>query len=132
MRDFRWKSANGTEHAGEKSKDSAQNPRMPRCGAPDMQTRAIRDLSVPQHDDGCAEMAAGIVVERLDEWVCTQYLVHAGTLHADASPMHEAHKAKSDGMSFLQIGIHDVRDVARRERMEIELRPDGNDVGGIH
>ena len=64
--------------------------------------------------------------------MCAQDLVHAGALHADAAAVHEAHRAKPGGVCFLEIGIDHVGDVAWRERMEIELRPDRDDVRIIH
>ena len=73
-------------------------------------------------------MAARVVVEGGDEAVSAQHLVHTCALHADASPVHEAHLAQAERMRFLEIGIDHVGDVAWRERVQIEFRTDRNDV----
>ncbi|AMY12763.1 hypothetical protein LuPra_06045 [Luteitalea pratensis] len=61
-----------------------------------------------------------------------QYLVYACALHADATAVHEAHLAQPGGVGCLEIGIDHIGDVAWRERVEIELRPDRHDVWIFH
>ena len=73
-----------------------------------------------------------VVVKGGDERVRLQHLLDACALHADAASVHDAHLAQAYGMRMLEIRLDDVGNVTRRERMEIELRPDGDDVGIIH
>ena len=88
--------------------------------------------SIGQCDDGGAEVCARVIVEGADQRMCAQDLVHTGALHADAAAVNEAHQPKSGGVCFLEIGIDHVGNVAWRERMEIELRPDRYDMRVIH
>ena len=55
-------------------------------------------------------------------------LLHAGTLDADAAPVHEAHLVQPGVCGRLDVRGHDIGDVARRERVEIELGSDRHDV----
>ena len=80
-----------------------------------------------RHERG-AEVAARVVVESDDERMLAQHLLHAGTLDADAAPVHEAHLVQPGVCGRLDVRGHDIGDVARRERVEIELGSDRHDV----
>lgn len=67
-----------------------------------------------------------------DQGMRAQHLVHAGALNTDAASVHETHLTQALRVCFLEVGIDNVGDVARRERVEVELRADGDDVGRIH
>jgi hypothetical protein len=85
---------------------------------------AARGVSklIDECDEGRPEMCARVVAESVED------LVHASALHTDATTVHEAQFTQADRMRLAHVRIDDVRDVARCERMEIELRTDRDDV----
>ena len=93
--------------------------------------RAIA-TSVDERDQGRAEMRAGIVLERCDQRVRCEDLLHARALHTDAATVHEPHGAQAKRMRFAQVRVDHVRDVAWREGMEIELGTDRDVVSIVH
>lgn len=61
-----------------------------------------------------------------------EHLLHASALHTDAAPVHQTDRPQACRVRFAQVRIHDIGDVARRKRVEVELRADGDDVGIAH
>ena len=66
-------------------------------------------------------MTARVIVMTLDEWMFPEDLVYACALHTHAATVDDADVTQAERMRFLQIGIDHVRNVPRRERMQIEL-----------
>jgi len=67
------------------------------------------------------------VVEKLQyARVPLEDLLHDGALHTKATTVDETDLAQAGGMCFVDVLFHHRRDVARRERMEIESALDGD------
>jgi len=95
-------------------------------------TRLVEESLRLQRDEGGAEVTARVVSERDDERMRGQHLMHACALHADAPTVHQSHVPQAALDGGLEIRIDHVGDVAWCERMQVELGPDGDDVGAIH
>jgi hypothetical protein len=76
-------------------------------------------------------VAFGRVVERLDEGVFAEHLLHPRALDADAAPVYQPDLVEAGLVRGPQVLIHNRRDIARREGMQVE-RPFDGDWVGVH
>jgi len=58
--------------------------------------------------------------------VSIQGALHGQALHTDPSPVHQPYFTKTSGVRLVDVLFDDRRNVARRERVEVELRLDRN------
>jgi len=67
------------------------------------------------------------VVEKLQHTrVALEDLLHDAALHSEATTVDETDLAQTGGMRFVDVLFHHRRDVAWRERVEVESALDGD------
>ena len=71
-------------------------------------------------------MRVGVVPERLDEGMAIECALHGGTLDALPAPVHQPQLEESGCVRRVDVLLDNRRDVARRKRVQIELRLYGN------
>ena len=74
----------------------------------------------------CAQMRGRIVKKFDDTGMAFERLLHDAALYPRSTAMHETHFAQSSGMCLVEVLFDDRGDVARSERVEVELAFDGN------
>ena len=79
-----------------------------------------------QLDQGRAPVTAisGSVPERLDLGMASEERLHPLPLETDALAVDEPFFQKPEALGFFEVGVDDIQDVARPERMEVEKRSD--------
>src|SRR5207247_370639 len=72
------------------------------------------------------------VGKALDQRARGQHLVDAPPLHAPAAAVDQPDLAKARLRCGFEVGLHDRRDLARREGMQVERALDREDDGAAH
>ena len=79
-----------------------------------------------QNGNSCAQVGRRVVEKLQYTRVPLEGIVHDAALHTEATTVDETDLAQAGGMCFVDVLFHHRRDVARRERMEIESALDGD------
>ena len=89
-----------------------------------------RRLSVArfQAGDRRTEMRRGVVPELLHERVMVEGRLDDASLHAASAAMHQPHFLEPGDGGGIHIFFNDRRNIARRERVQVDLRLDWNNV----
>ena len=79
--------------------------------------------------DGRSQVGFGGIPEFGDEWMPLECLLHDAALNALAAPVNQPDLTQPGLVRRVDVFLHHRRDVARRERMEVEMVFDGDAVG---
>ena len=79
-----------------------------------------------QNGNSCAQVGRRVVEKLQYTRVPLEGIVHDAALHTEATTVDETDLAQAGGMRFIDVLFHHRRDIARRERMEVENAFDWN------
>src|SRR5258706_15957815 len=77
-------------------------------------------------------MRCCVIVERLDVWMTIENRLNDPALHATPASVNDANLAKPRADGRLDVSLDDRRDVARRERVQVDVILDGDAVRLVH